>query len=73
MQIASGTIVGGKVVVDGLSLPEGTVVTVLARGDEVAVRLPPQQDAELLDALEEADREEGVSAEEFLTRLRRLG
>jgi len=73
MQIASGTIVGGKVVVDGLSLPEGTIVTVLARGDEVAVRLPPQQEAELLDALEEADREEGISAEELFTRLRRFG
>ncbi len=45
MQIASGTIVGGKVVVDGLSLPEGTVVTVLARGDEVVVRLQHQQGA----------------------------
>ncbi len=54
MQIASGTIVGGKVVVDGLSLP-------------------PQQEAELLDALEEADREEGISAEELFTRLRRFG
>ena len=73
MQIASGTIVGGQVVVDGLSLPEGTIVTVLARGDEVAVRLPPQQEAELLDALEEADREEGISAEELFARLRRFG
>ena len=73
MQIASGTIVGGKVVVDGLSLPEGTVVTILARGDEVAVRLPPQQEAELVDALEEADHEEGISAEELFTRLRRFG
>jgi hypothetical protein len=73
MQIASGTIVGGQIVVDGLSLPEGTIVTVLARGDEVAVRLPPQQEAELLDALEEADREEGISAEELFARLRRFG
>ena len=73
MQIASGTIVGGKVVVEGLSLPEGTTVTVLARGDEVAVRLPPKQEAELIDALDEADREEGVSAEELFTRLRRFG
>ena len=72
MQIASGTIVGGKVVVDGLSLPEGTTVTVLARGDETAVRLTPQQEAELIDALEEADREEGISAEELFIRLRRL-
>ncbi len=73
MQIASGTIVGGKVVVDGLSLPEGTIVTVLVRGYEVAVRLPPQQEAELIDALEEADCEEGISAEELFTRLRRFG
>ena len=73
MQIASGIIIDGKVVVEGLSLPEGTVVTVLARGDEIAVRLPPQQEAELLDALDEAGREEGVSAEELLARLRRFG
>jgi len=73
MQIASGTIVGGKVVVEGLTLPEGTVVTVLARGDEAAVRLPPQQEAELLDAVDEADREEGISADELFARLRRFG
>ena len=73
MQIASGTIVGGKVVVEGLSLPEGTTVTVLARGDEVAVHLSPQQEAELLEALDEADREEGISAEDLFTRLRRFG
>ena len=73
MQIASGTIVGGKVVVEGLSLPEGTVVTVLARGDEVAVRLSPEQEAELLAALDEADREEGISVEALVARLRRFG
>lgn len=73
MQVASGTVVDGKVVVEGLSLPEGTVVTVLARGDATAVRLPPQQEAELLEALDEADREEGISAEELLARLRRFG
>ena len=73
MQVASGTVVDGKVVVEGLSLPEGTVVTVLARGDATAVRLPPQQEAELLEALDEADREDGISAEELLARLRRFG
>ena len=73
MQIASGTIVGGKVIVEGLSLPEGTVVTVLARGDEIAVRLPVQQESELLNALEEADRDEGISADELFARLRRFG
>lgn len=73
MQIASGTIVDGKIVVEGLSLPEGTVVTVLARGDEVAVQLPPQQEADLLAAFDEANREEDISVEELLARLRRFG
>lgn len=73
MQIASGTIVGGKVIVEGLSLPEGTVVTILARGDEVAVRLPPDQEAALLEAIDDADREEGISADELFARLRRFG
>ncbi|MFH1869724.1 MAG: hypothetical protein ABIK82_07540 [Pseudomonadota bacterium] len=58
---------------EGLSLPDGTPMTVLARGDEAAVRLPPEQEAELLDALDEADREDGISAEELLARLRRFG
>ena len=73
MQVVSGTIVDGKVVVDGLSLPDGTAVTVLARGDEAVVKLPPEELAELVDALDEADREEGIPAEEFFARLRRFG
>ncbi len=73
MQVASGTVIDGKVVVEGLSLPEGTVVTVLARGDEAAVRLSPQEESDLLEALDEADREEGISAEELFARLHRFG
>ena len=73
MQVISGKIIDGKVVVEGLSLPEGTAVTVLARGDEEIVRLPPQEESDLLAALDEADREVGVSAEEFFARLRRFG
>ena len=73
MQVASGTVIGGKVVVEGLSLPEGTAVTVLARGDEGLVKLLPQEEADLLAALDEADREEGIPAEELFARLRRFG
>lgn len=72
MREASSTVVDGKEVVEGLSIPEGTVVTVLARGDEAAVRLSPQQEAELFEALDEADREDGFSAEELFARLRRF-
>ena len=73
MQVATGTVVAGKIVVDGLSLPEGTLVTVLTRDPEPPVRLSPEEEAELLDALDEADREEGISAEELFERLRRHG
>lgn len=73
MQIATGRVVAGKVVVEGLDLPEGTLVTVLARDDEEVVRLSPEEEAELLEALDEADREEGISAEELFARLRRFG
>ena len=73
MQVVSGTVIDGKVVGEGLSLPEGTAVTILARGDKAIVRLSPQEEAELLAALDEADREEGVPAEEYFARLRCFG
>lgn len=74
MQVATGTVIDGKVVVEGLALPEGTVVTVLTRDDdEEAVQLSPAEEAELLEALDEADREDGVSAQELFARLQRFG
>jgi hypothetical protein len=73
MQLATGTVVNGKVVVEGLDLPEGTVVTVLTRDDEPPVKLCPEDEAELLEALQEADRQQGISAEELFARLQRFG
>ena len=55
MKIATGRIVGGKVVLEGASFEEGTSVTVLAR-DEEGVTLTPDEEAELLLAIAEADR-----------------
>jgi hypothetical protein len=71
MPVATGTVVDGKVIIEGLSLPEGTLVTVVTRESEAPVRLQPSDEAELLEALDEADREEGISAEELFGRLRR--
>ncbi|MGE4241952.1 hypothetical protein [Ramlibacter sp.] len=73
MQLATGTVINGKVVVEGLALPEGTVVTVLTREDEQTVRLSATEEAALLDALDEADREEGISADELFSRIQRFG
>jgi hypothetical protein len=72
MQLATGTVVNGKVVVEGLDLPEGTVVTVLTRDEEPSVDPSSEEEAELLAALGEANREEGISAEELFVRLRRF-
>lgn len=66
MQIVTGTVVEGKVVLDGASLPEGTVVTVVA---QQSVRLPPHLQAELEEAIDGADREEGISADELFGQL----
>jgi hypothetical protein len=73
MQVANGKVIDGKVVVDGIVLPEGTLVTVFAKEVEAVVRLPPSLQSELEEALDEADREEGVSAETLLERLSKYG
>ena len=61
----------GKVVVEGATFEEGTSVTVLARDEEGAVTLTPEEEAELLLAIAEADRGEMVAAEEVLAKLAR--
>jgi hypothetical protein len=73
MEVVKGTVVDGKVVLDGKSLPEGTEVAVFVSRDEHAVRLPPHLQRELESALEEADREDGISAEELFAELRKYG
>jgi hypothetical protein len=41
MKIATGKVIGGKVVVEGVTLEEGTSVTVIAKDGEGAVTLSP--------------------------------
>lgn len=71
MQVVTGTVIEGKVVLEGASLPEGTVVTVLAKDSEAAVCLPPALQAELEEALEEADREEGIPWDDLARKLQK--
>lgn len=73
MSTLAGTVVDGKIVVEGLSLPEGTVVTVLTPDEGESVRLPPHLERELLEAIDEADREDGGAGPEFLESLKRYG
>jgi len=72
MGIVTGTVVAGKVVVEGMELPEGSTVTVLAPDPDDEVRVTAEEEAELLEAIAEADRGETISAEELFARLDRI-
>ena len=71
MQVATGTVVAGKLVIEGLDLPDGETVVVLARETEDEVHLSEGDEAELLEAIAEADRGEMITAEELFARLDR--
>jgi hypothetical protein len=72
MQLATGIVVGGKVIVEGGPLPEGAVVTILAREVDETFEVPPELEAELQASIAEADRGETISADELIERLRRI-
>ena len=72
MRLATGTVVGGKLVVEGDPLQEGAVVTILAREADETFEVPPELEPELLESLAQAGRVETISAEEMLERLRRI-
>jgi hypothetical protein len=72
MQLATGTVVDGKIVVEGEPLPEGAAVTILAREANETFEVPPELEAELLESMAEADRGETISADELIERLRRI-
>lgn len=76
MRVATGIVVDGKVVVEGLDLPEGETVVVMTRDAEEEVRLSPEEETALLEAIAEADRGEIISGkelgEELFARLDRI-
>jgi hypothetical protein len=72
MQVFSARVEGGKIVPDdGVNLIEGSRVTVIASESDAPVELNPADEAELAEAIAEADRGEVISAEELLRRLSR--
>lgn len=73
MKVATGRVVDGKIVLDGEPLAEGSVVTVVAREDDEAFDVSPDEEKALLAAIAQADRGEVVSWEELQERLRRFG
>ena len=68
MRITKGKVVEGQIVVEGESLTEGSVVTVLV-SDERTFTLNPEEEAAFLEAIAEADRGDLADAEDVLKRL----
>lgn len=73
MQVVKGIVIEGKIVLNQGSLPEGAEVGVFVARQEGTVRLSPVLQKELEEALAEADREDGISAEELFAELRKYG
>jgi len=70
VRITSGKVVSGKVVVDDETLPEGATVTVLAPDDSEGFELSSDDEAALLEAIDQADRGDTIKARDILARLK---
>ncbi len=73
MTIAVGTVREGRVVLEGIALPDGAIVTVLEDDDRPSVKLAEHLEARLQAAIDEADAEDGGAGAEFLDELKRFG
>jgi len=73
MQVTTGTVIGAKVVVEGVPLVEGSLVAVLSREPEESFTLSSEDEDELLAAMTEIERGEFVSADKLLESLRKFG
>lgn len=56
MRVAAGHVVKGRIVLDGDPLPDGTRVIVVADAEPDTFDLAPEEEAELLESIGEADR-----------------
>ena len=72
MRLVTGTVVNGKIIVEGEPLAEGMVVTILAREAQETFEVPPELEDELLESIAEANRGDTISADQLLQRLRRI-
>jgi predicted transcriptional regulator len=73
MQVATGTVVNGKIVLEGVPLAEGALVAVVTRGADESFSLSEAQEGELLAAMAEIERGEHVSLEELIQSLPKHG
>ena len=69
MRITKGKVVNGTIVVEGEALDEGSVVTVLV-SDEHSFTLSSEEEAILLESVDQANRGQLIDAQDVLNRLR---
>ncbi|MEI7695973.1 MAG: hypothetical protein WCI64_10060 [Chlorobium sp.] len=69
MQVATGTVVNGNIVLEGVSLTEGAVVTVVTRGADESFLLTEAQENKLFAAMAEIERGEYLTLDELLQSL----
>ena len=72
MQITSGKVVNGRVVIDA-ELPEGADVTLIALDGEETFEVSPELEAVLLESIAQGTRGETIRAEDLLHELRNRG
>lgn len=70
MQITSGKVINGRVVVEA-QLPEGADVTLLALDGEETFEVDAELEAVLLESIAQGERGEIISGEELLSEMRR--
>lgn len=69
MQVATGTVVDGKIVLEAVPLAEGAKVTVVTRGADEGFALTAAQEDALLESIAQDERGEFVSLGERLASL----
>jgi hypothetical protein len=69
MQVATGTVVNGKIVLEDVPLAEGAVVAVVTRGADERFSLIEANETELLEAMADIKRGKYVSLENLLLSL----
>jgi hypothetical protein len=73
MQVATGTVINGKIVLEGVPLAEGAKVTVVTRGADESFSLSEGQENALLASIAEIERGDYVTLEELLASLPKHG
>ncbi len=71
MKIITGTVLDGRIVVEGESLPEGEKVTILAREGNETFVVSPEEKRLLLESIGQADRGEFADEDELFRDLDR--